>query len=65
MDQAQVAERPIGADAQEMDVRFVSGESYEMSVRGHRYWWISQRTQVGRTPRLPPPSCLLCRWQHA
>ena len=29
MQQAQVTERPVGADAHEMDVRYLAGESYE------------------------------------
>src|SRR5260370_9754610 len=36
MKQALAPERPVGAEAHELDVRFVSGESYEMSVRGPR-----------------------------
>ena len=34
MEQVQVAERPVGADAHQMDVRYLSGESYEVSVGG-------------------------------
>ena len=36
MEQVQVTERPVGAEAHEMDVRYVAGESCEVSVRGHR-----------------------------
>ena len=36
MRQVQVTERHAAADVHEMDVRFVAGESYEVSVRGHR-----------------------------
>ena len=55
MEQAQVAERPIGADAQEMDVRFVSGESYEMSVRGHRIL-VDQPADAGGQDAAPTPT---------
>ena len=48
MEQAQVTERPVGAGAHEMDVRYVAGESYEVSVRGHRVLeWTSQRKAGG------------------
>jgi putative redox protein len=37
MTQTQVAAPPAGAgDGQGMDVRFVAGEAYEVTVRGHR-----------------------------
>lgn len=64
MKQGQVRERPAGADVHEMDVRFVAGESYEVSVRGHRVL-VDQPATEGRTPRLRQPSCLSRRWPPA
>ena len=65
MEQAQVTERPAGADAHEMDVRYVAGESYEVSVRGHRVLVDQPADAAAWTPRLPPLSCLSRRWPRA
>jgi putative redox protein len=55
MEQAQVAERPVGAGADEMDVRFVAGESYEVSVRGHRVL-VDQPADAGGQDAAPTPT---------
>jgi putative redox protein len=55
MEQAQVTERPAGADAHEMDVRFVSGESYEVSVRGHRIL-VDQPAEADGLDAAPTPT---------
>ncbi len=55
MEQAQVTERPAGAEAHEMDVRFVSGESYEVSVRGHRVL-VDQPADSGGQDAAPTPT---------
>ena len=55
MQQAQVAERPADADAHEMDVRYVGGESYEVSVRGHRVL-VDQPAEAGGLDAAPTPT---------
>jgi len=55
MEQAQVTERPAGADAHEMDVRYVAGESYEVSVRGHRVL-VDQPADAGGLDAAPTPT---------
>src|SRR6266568_9061657 len=55
MEQAQVTERPAGADAHEMDVRYVAGESYEVSVRGHRVL-VDQPADAGGDDAAPTPT---------
>ena len=55
MEQVQVAERPVGADANEMDVRYLSGESYEVSVRGHRVL-VDQPAEAGGLDTAPTPT---------
>ena len=55
MQQAQVAERPTGADAHEMDVRYVAGEPYEVSVRGHRVL-VDQPAEAGGLDAAPTPT---------
>lgn len=55
MEQARVTERPVGAGAHEMDVRFVAGESYEVSVRGHRVL-VDQPADAGGQDAAPTPT---------
>ncbi len=55
MEQVQVAERPVGADAHQMDVRYLSGESYEVSVRGHRVL-VDQPAEAGGLDTAPTPT---------
>lgn len=57
MEQAQVTvtERPASAGAREMDVRFVGGESYEVSVRGHRVL-VDQPAEDGGLDTAPTPT---------
>ena len=55
MEQAHVAERPIGAEAQQTDVRFLSGESYEISVRGHQIL-VDQPADAGGQDAAPTPT---------
>ncbi len=55
MEQALVAERPVGAEAHEMDVRFVYGESYEVWVRGHRVL-VDQPAGAGGQDAAPTPT---------
>ena len=55
MEQAQVTERPAAADAHEMDVRYVAGESYEVSVRGHRVL-VDQPADAGGLDTAPTPT---------
>jgi putative redox protein len=55
MEQVLVTERPAGADAHEMDVRFVAGESYEVSVRGHRIL-VDQPADSGGQDTAPTPT---------
>ncbi len=55
MAQAQVTERPAGADTHEMDVRYVAGESYEVSVRGHRVL-VDQPAEGGGLDTAPTPT---------
>ena len=55
MEQAQVTERPAGADAHEMGVRYVAGESYEVSVRGHRVL-VDQPADAGGLDAAPTPT---------
>ncbi len=55
MKQGQVRERPAGADVHEMDVRFVAGESYEVSVRGHRVL-VDQPAGDGGQDTAPTPT---------
>ena len=55
MEQAQVTERPVGVGAHEMDVRYVAGESYEVSVRGHRVL-VDQPADAGGLDTAPTPT---------
>jgi len=55
MAQAQVTERPAGACTHEMDVRYVAGESYEVSVRGHRVL-VDQPAEAGGLDAAPTPT---------
>jgi putative redox protein len=55
MEQAQVTERPVGAGTHDMDVRFVAGESYEVSVRGHRVL-VDQPAGSGGQDAAPTPT---------
>jgi putative redox protein len=55
MQQAQVAERAADADAHEMDVRYLAGESYEVSVRGHRVL-VDQPAEAGGLDAAPTPT---------
>jgi putative redox protein len=55
MKQGQVMERPAGAGVREMDVRFVAGESYEVSVRGHRLL-VDQPADAGGQDTAPTPT---------
>ena len=55
MQQAQVAERTADAGAHEMDVRYVAGESYEVSVRGHRVL-VDQPAEAGGLDAAPTPT---------
>ena len=54
MEQALVKERPVGPDTHEMDVRYVAGESYEVSVRGHRVL-VDQPADAGGLDAAPTP----------
>ena len=55
MNQEQVTGRAAGADAREMGVRFVAGESYEVSVRGHRVL-VDQPPDAGGRDAAPTPT---------
>ena len=55
MNQRQVTGRAAGADAREMGVRFVAGESYEVSVRGHRLL-VDQPPDAGGRDAAPTPT---------
>ena len=55
MEQVLVTERPAGAEAHQMDVRFVAGESYEVSVRGHRIL-VDQPAGSGGLDAAPTPT---------
>jgi putative redox protein len=56
MTQAQVAAPPAGAgDGQGMDVRFVAGEAYEVTVRGHRLM-VDQPAEAGGQDAAPTPT---------
>jgi putative redox protein len=56
MTQTQVAAPPAGAeDAQAMDVRFVAGESYAVTVRGHRIV-VDQPVEAGGQDTAPTPT---------
>ena len=55
MNQRQVTGRAVGADAREMGVRFVAGESYEVSVRGHRLL-VDQPPDAGGRDAAPTPT---------
>jgi putative redox protein len=56
MTQTQVATPPAGAgDAQALDVRFVAGESYEVTVRGHRLV-VDQPAEAGGQDAGPTPT---------
>lgn len=56
MTQMQVAALSANAgDAQEMDVRFMAGESYEVRVRGHRLV-VDQPTGAGGQDAAPTPT---------
>ncbi len=54
MEQVQVAERAVRLDGHEMDVRYVSGESYAVSVRGHRIM-VDQPPESGGLDAAPTP----------
>jgi uncharacterized OsmC-like protein len=51
----QVTGRPAGADAREVGVRFVAGESYEVSVRDHRLL-VDQPADAGGRYAAPTPT---------
>ncbi|MGO9500778.1 MAG: OsmC family protein [Streptosporangiaceae bacterium] len=55
MEQVQVTERPAGRGAHEMDVRYVSGESYAVSVRGHQVM-VDQPAESGGLDTAPTPT---------
>ena len=55
MQQVQLTERPVHLDAHQMDVRHVSGESYEVSVRGHRVI-VDQPADAGGQDTAPTPT---------
>ena len=56
MTQTQVAALPAGAgDVQGMDVRFVAGEAYEVTVRGHRLV-VDQPADAGGQDSAPTPT---------
>ena len=55
MEQALVTERPVGPDTHEMDVRYMAGESYEVSVRGHRVL-VDQPAEAGGLDTAPTPT---------
>jgi len=55
MEQGQVAERPADADIHQMDVRFVAGEAYEVSVRGHHVL-VDQPADAGGQDTAPTPT---------
>ena len=56
MTQAQVAALAVGAgDVQGMDVRFVAGEAYEVTVRGHRLV-VDQPADAGGQDSAPTPT---------
>jgi len=56
MTQTQVAAPPASAgDGQEMDVRFVAGEAYEVTVRGHRLV-VDQPAEAGGQDSAPTPT---------
>ncbi len=55
MKQGQVTERLPGADVHQMDVRFVAGESYEVSVRGHQVL-VDQPADAGGQDTAPTPT---------
>jgi putative redox protein len=56
MTQTQAAAQPTGAgDAPAMEVRFVAGESYEVTVRGHRLV-VDQPAEAGGQDAAPTPT---------
>jgi uncharacterized OsmC-like protein len=56
MTQAQVVAPVVGAgDAEPMDVRFVAGEAYEVTVRGHRFV-VDQPVDAGGQDTAPTPT---------
>jgi putative redox protein len=56
MTQTQVAAPPASAgDAHGMDVRFVAGEAYEVTVRGHRLV-VDQPAEAGGQDAAPTPT---------
>jgi uncharacterized OsmC-like protein len=55
MEQVQATALLASADAQDMDVRFVSGESYEVAVRGHRVL-VDQPAEAGGQDAAPTPT---------
>ncbi len=55
MKQGQVTEQLAAADVDERDVRFVAGESYEVSVRGHRVL-VDQPLDAGGQDTAPTPT---------
>jgi putative redox protein len=59
MTQAQAVASPARAgDGQGMDVRFVAGEAYEVTVRGHRLL-VDQPAEAGGQDGAPTPTELL------
>ncbi len=55
MKQGQGTQQLAAADVDEMDVRFVAGESYEVSVRGHRVL-VDQPADAGGQDTAPTPT---------
>lgn len=56
MEQVQVTARPPrAAEAGQLDVRFVAGESYEVGVRGHRIL-VDQPAEAGGADAAPTPT---------
>ena len=55
MKQGQVTERPADPGVRDMDVRFVAGDSYEVSVRGHRVL-VDQPADAGGQDTAPTPT---------
>jgi len=56
MTQAQVVAPVAGAgDADTMDIRFVAGEAYEVTVRGHRFM-VDQPADAGGQDTAPTPT---------
>src|ERR1035437_1974926 len=55
MEQVQATALLASADAQDMHMRFVSGESYVVAVRGHRVL-VDQPTEAGGQDTAPTPT---------